>query len=311
MTTQKEQAECREFEPCPFCGCTKIFETDHTRCFDGSMLKSVGCSNCHVRALGHDEEARNKWNTRAEARPSQAAGGDALRDLVYDGYSVYCALSNKARRRTSSDNVSDVLDALAALTKNSPINQCADSQWCNCEPKKCDGNSPSNRCRFVASDDSRRGDAKPSEVTIRNLNGSKTTIVCLADDTAQPRPVEPVAWALQWPEMCRPNAMTTYSSKEKAEHYADECAKPDRNGITSGKPAVVPLYTAPQPGADACMSAQWLIEEFEKYIQLIPVGKEDVQRGASEYNWARRAKAKMQGIVNSAIAKHEGGGDDN
>lgn len=38
-------------------------------------------------------------------------------ELMFDGYAVYCALTEQAKRRTSAENVSDVLDAMALLHK--------------------------------------------------------------------------------------------------------------------------------------------------------------------------------------------------
>ena len=43
---------------------------------------------------------------------------ERLRSLPYDGYTVYQALTASAQKRTSPENVSDVLDALALLTKS-------------------------------------------------------------------------------------------------------------------------------------------------------------------------------------------------
>lgn len=38
-------------------------------------------------------------------------------DLIYDGYAVYQGMTDQAKARTSTDNVSDVLDSLHTLTK--------------------------------------------------------------------------------------------------------------------------------------------------------------------------------------------------
>lgn len=73
------------------------------------------------------DDANDNWRVWQACWSARDGHGDvvgALNDLIYDGYSVYSALSDKARQRTSADNVSDVLDALSALTKNNPINQC-------------------------------------------------------------------------------------------------------------------------------------------------------------------------------------------
>ena len=43
---------------------------------------------------------------------------ERLRSLPYDGYAVYKALTDSAQKRTSPENVSDVLDAIALLTKS-------------------------------------------------------------------------------------------------------------------------------------------------------------------------------------------------
>lgn len=37
---------------------------------------------------------------------------------IFDGYTVYCALDNAAAKRTSYENVSDTLDALARVMRD-------------------------------------------------------------------------------------------------------------------------------------------------------------------------------------------------
>jgi hypothetical protein len=47
----------------------------------------------------------------------EAAPQPVVPDFVYDGWSVYQFLSDRAKTRTSTDNVSDVLDAIKAMLK--------------------------------------------------------------------------------------------------------------------------------------------------------------------------------------------------
>lgn len=61
-------------------------------------------------------------SNRMQARHLAQAGfrNDTEREIptiLFDGFSVYEALSPKARTRTSRDNVSDVLDAIVKLMK--------------------------------------------------------------------------------------------------------------------------------------------------------------------------------------------------
>jgi hypothetical protein len=58
------------------------------------------CLECHKEAL---------------AAPTQAAGGEAMPVELFDGPGVYRMLKPDAQRRTSAENVSDVLDAVVRL----------------------------------------------------------------------------------------------------------------------------------------------------------------------------------------------------
>lgn len=44
-------------------------------------------------------------------------------EVLFDSWAVYCALTDKARQRTSANNVSDVLDAVVFLIRGAPIAQ--------------------------------------------------------------------------------------------------------------------------------------------------------------------------------------------
>lgn len=44
-----------------------------------------------------------------------------LPDVLYDGFAVYQALDEKARRRTGAENVSDVLDAVVKLMRENAL----------------------------------------------------------------------------------------------------------------------------------------------------------------------------------------------
>jgi hypothetical protein len=64
---------------------------------------------------------------------------------------------------------------------------------------------------------------------------------------------EPVAWGLRFWGITRPdelgpfNTATTFSSKKRADQYADACAKPDACDHNPKRLVVVPLYTHPSP----------------------------------------------------------------
>lgn len=45
---------------------------------------------------------------------------EAIPAVLFDGYAVYQALTEKARARTSADNVADVLDAIVGLLRAAP-----------------------------------------------------------------------------------------------------------------------------------------------------------------------------------------------
>ena len=52
-----------------------------------------------------------------EAEEVIAAHREAVPDVLFDGYAVFKALTQDARRRTSLENVSDVLDAVVRLMR--------------------------------------------------------------------------------------------------------------------------------------------------------------------------------------------------
>jgi hypothetical protein len=57
---------------------------------------------------------------RAEAAEARVRELEGWRDAVLDGNAVYAALTQDQRRRTSADNVSDVLDAAAKVARIVP-----------------------------------------------------------------------------------------------------------------------------------------------------------------------------------------------
>jgi len=52
-----------------------------------------------------------------------AAGAEGTRepDVLFNGYAVYEALDDKAKARTSAENISDVLDAVVRIIRALPI----------------------------------------------------------------------------------------------------------------------------------------------------------------------------------------------
>jgi hypothetical protein len=74
-------------------------------------------------AVAHTDfgsQHRADFKVCCDALPSAGAvvaPQSVVPDFVYDGWSVYQFLSDRAKTRTSTDNVSDVLDAIKALLK--------------------------------------------------------------------------------------------------------------------------------------------------------------------------------------------------
>lgn len=67
------------------------------------------------------------WSDRQRIRQELASAAPCtpeppakVPEWVYDGYSVYSRLSEKAKARTSPENVSDTLDAIKAMLTNPP-----------------------------------------------------------------------------------------------------------------------------------------------------------------------------------------------
>ncbi len=70
-----------------------------------------------------------------------ADGFDRLCDeyfvpILYSGYSVYCELDEAAKSRTSHENVSDTLDAVARLRRKELLREASKKTACN--PGKTD-----------------------------------------------------------------------------------------------------------------------------------------------------------------------------
>lgn len=53
-------------------------------------------------------------------RVQEMEGNEKFPDVLFDGYAVLQALGEKAKARTSAENVSDVLDAVVRLIRSSP-----------------------------------------------------------------------------------------------------------------------------------------------------------------------------------------------
>lgn len=66
--------------------------------------------------MSFDEDDRRHIAAGLQAAMRQAVP-DTVPAAAFDGYAVYQALSEKARNRTSADNVADVLDALAKVMR--------------------------------------------------------------------------------------------------------------------------------------------------------------------------------------------------
>ena len=56
----------------------------------------------------------------AEARRAPEPGAERIPSVLFDGYEVYTALDDKARTRTSGENVTDVLDAVVRILRKQP-----------------------------------------------------------------------------------------------------------------------------------------------------------------------------------------------
>lgn len=81
----------------------------------GALVESVHVANVARRI--YDEIARRHvagGKSVGYALPARSVSYPAV---VFDGYAVYQALSDKAKARTSAENVSDVLDAVADLIR--------------------------------------------------------------------------------------------------------------------------------------------------------------------------------------------------
>lgn len=77
-----------------------------------NALSELAGIDCHDVDLRDHPEA---W--KAMERFSREERDDCMLP-VFDGYRVFCALDEKAKSRTSYDNVSDTLDALAKLMRS-------------------------------------------------------------------------------------------------------------------------------------------------------------------------------------------------
>lgn len=53
-------------KPCPFCEDAPNTLTNNSRCYDGSMLTTLSCSNheCGASIVGHDNDPVDRWNHR-------------------------------------------------------------------------------------------------------------------------------------------------------------------------------------------------------------------------------------------------------
>ena len=69
----------------------------------------------YCRAGGGDYE--KTFAFRAWEAAEQAGHNDCMLH-VFDGYRVYCSMTEKAKARTSYENVSDTLDSLAKLMRS-------------------------------------------------------------------------------------------------------------------------------------------------------------------------------------------------
>ena len=77
-----------------------------------NALSELAGIDCHDVDLRDHPEA---W--KAMERFSRDERNDCMLP-VFDGYRVFCALDEKAKSRTSYENVSDTLDALAKLMRS-------------------------------------------------------------------------------------------------------------------------------------------------------------------------------------------------
>lgn len=107
-----EDKECRGLLPCPFCGSNnaRAFNSPDEYGRDSFGIQCQGTDCCiSGPERGSEVEAVAAWNRRA-AKP-------AVPEVLFDGYAVLQAMSEKAKARTSPANVSDVLDAAVKLIR--------------------------------------------------------------------------------------------------------------------------------------------------------------------------------------------------
>ena len=116
-----------ELLPCPFCGGEPHIE----RLGNARFSTIVSCLDCGVTHECGDtgSSVGNGWNRRAPlASYDKLAAShaellvrvgelEAAQACVYDGHAVLVSLSESAAKRTTAENVSDVLDALAKVQK--------------------------------------------------------------------------------------------------------------------------------------------------------------------------------------------------
>lgn len=106
----------------------------HTHCHlnvflpDGTELMTVAQHSRIVAAKDAEIAAARKtsdyWkaehlagNAEIDRFTAQQGESGVMPEELFDGYSIYCALTNKATSRTSPENVSDVLDAVVPMIR--------------------------------------------------------------------------------------------------------------------------------------------------------------------------------------------------
>lgn len=96
--------------------CREEFEEWHLRERKWPAIRSTepGYTDRYVNVTVHGawEGYQAAWN-RLAAKP-------AVPEVLFDGYAVLQAMSEKAKARTSPENVSDVLDAAVKLIRAAP-----------------------------------------------------------------------------------------------------------------------------------------------------------------------------------------------
>jgi hypothetical protein len=86
-------------------------QREHERAFQ--ILDAYGVTRERAKSVGNGIDVlATRLSREVDALQREHAASAALRDLLYDTYTVWQAVTKREDRYTSADNVSDTLDAL-------------------------------------------------------------------------------------------------------------------------------------------------------------------------------------------------------